>query len=252
MSAARAARPILDYDGAIRQIFEAQLSKLSLSAEQIESQDLDQLKVSLEKINDAIRNPDSFGTFGIKMGGETGSIITMSTSEHHFKVGILPLLLERKGEIIDRIRVLQPEQELSDLREDIASSVEDPQDRDRLIETIDRRFEQQRQARENLAREQAEVEAQRAEVREREQRLKIEIRERRSAIYRSFLERESVASVVGAVLLLALGATLIVGMFTRVAISQLIANAFLLILGYFFGQAKSHDRAERSPETGDS
>jgi uncharacterized membrane protein len=130
--------------------------------------------------------------------------------------------------------------------------VDDPQERDRLIEAIDRRSEEQRKAREELDREQAEVEAARAEASERQQRLKIEIRERRSAIYRSFLERESVASVVGAMLLLALATTLIVAMFTHAATSEVITNAFLLILGYFFGQATTRSQSQRSTEDQDS
>ena len=88
------------------------------------------------------------------------------------------------------------------------------------------------------------------EAKERDQRLQIELRERRSAIYRSFLERESVASVVGAFLLLALGVTLIIGMFTHVAASEIITSSFLLILGYFFGQASTRDRKLHSSNDG--
>ena len=116
---------------------------------------------------------------------------------------------------------------------------------------FDRRFEEQRALREDLDREQAEVDAARVEAKERELQLQIQIRERKAAIYRSFLERESVASVVGALLLLALAATLIIGMFTHVTAPDIVANAFLLILGYFFGQAATRDRksSERSDRT---
>jgi hypothetical protein len=238
----RAPTMTTELDRIVSQFFDPQLRRLGLTEDQIKHQDLAELEVSLQKVNDAVDKPDSFGKVRVKFGGEFGAVIVMSASDYHVELGILPLLLERKGQILDRIRALRPEQQLNELREDIASNVDDPQARDHLIKVIDQRFEQQREAREKLDHEQAQVEAERIEAREREQRLQIEIRERRSAIYHSFLERESVASVVGALLLLALAATLIIAMFTHVATSVIIANSFLLILGYFFGQATTRDR----------
>lgn len=244
MAAARV-RETPDYDRLIRDFFEPQLRRLGLAEDQIARQDLAELEASLEKVNDAIMNPDAFGKLRVAITADAGAIIVRAQTEHHLELGILPLLLERKGQILDRIRALRPEQQLSELREDVASAVTDPEAREQLIEAIDRRFEEQRAAREDLDREQGEVEAARAAARERELKLQIQIRERRAAIYRSFLERESIASVVGAVLMLGLALTLIIGMFAHVAAPDVIANAFLLILGYFFGQATTHDRRSR-------
>jgi len=88
--------------------------------------------------------------------------------------------------------------------------------------------------------------------------LQVELQERKSAIYRSFLERESVASVVGALLLLGLGAALIVAMFTHTVTTEVVTNSFLLVLGYFFGQATTRgfrgggvDRADGQGEQPD-
>jgi hypothetical protein len=76
-------------------------------------------------------------------------------------------------------------------------------------------------------------------------RFDIEIKrfKERSRVYRSFLERESVATIIGALLLLILGATHIIAMFTGTATSDILNNSFLIILGYFFGQTVSK-RAE--------
>jgi uncharacterized membrane protein len=74
-------------------------------------------------------------------------------------------------------------------------------------------------------------------------RLQLEIDERRSAIRRSWIERESIASIVGAFLLLTLGLTLVVAMFTGTAPTEVVTSGFLLILGYFFGQATSRQAA---------
>jgi hypothetical protein len=241
-----------EYDRIVRDFFEPQLRRIGLAADQIAEQDLAQLEASLEKINDAIANPGAFGTLRVAFTAETGVMIVQSNTQAHIELGILPLLLERKGQILDRIRTLRSEQQLSELREDIASTVDDPQARDRLIEIVDRRSEEQRAAREDLDREQAQVEAAHADLEERQMRLQADLRDRKFAIYHSFLERESVASVVGALLLLALAATLIVGMFTHVAASEVIANAFLLILGYFFGQGATRERKSRSSDQGDT
>jgi uncharacterized membrane protein len=95
---------------------------------------------------------------------------------------------------------------------------------------------------------------------ERELRLQMENREHKWEIYRSFIEREPMATIIGALILLALVAALIIGMFTHTAVPSVITNAFLLILGYFFGQhstqarnlgIKSRHSSRRSKKTGE-
>jgi hypothetical protein len=46
---------------------------------------------------------------------------------------------------------------------------------------------------------------------------------------------DSIAAIVGGVLLIALATTAIVAMFTDTEITDVVQNSFLLILGYFFG-----------------
>ena len=239
-------RQIPEYQRLIRDFYEPQLKLIGLARDQIEAQSLEELEISLQKVNDAIANSDSFGKLKITVNSRGSAIIAQSQTEGTIEIGILPLLLERKSQVLDRIKTLQPEQQWSDLREDVAATVNDTEERERLIDLIDRRFEEQRAEREKIDQEQTRLESLRAEAKEREMQLQIQIRERRAAIYRSFLERESVASVVGAILLVALGLTLVVGMFVHVAATDVISNAFLLILGYFFGTAIIHDRRPRS------
>ena len=97
---------------------------------------LPQLEASLEKINDATANPDSFGKLKVVITSDAGVIVVPAQAEHHMELGILPLLLERKSQILDRIKALRPEQQLSELREDVAANVHDPLAREQLIETI--------------------------------------------------------------------------------------------------------------------
>ena len=237
-------------DAFARVHFEKQLRDMSLAADQIKRQDLRGLDLSLSRVNDAIAHADSFGTLKIKISAETGPIIVKESSDAHFERSILPFLLESKSLILDRIKTLRPEQQLNDLRSDIADRVDDPAARKQIFDIINQRFEEERAAQESLDHEQAQVYIARTEAHEREQRLQIEIRERRWAIYRSFIERESVASIIGALLLVALAAVLIIGMFTHTTIPEIVSSAFLLILGYFFGQTTA--RSTEQPRGGDT
>jgi hypothetical protein len=99
----------------VRQHFEPQLARLGLSAEQIESQNLDELNESLVKVNDAIAHPQAFGTLKISIGAKGNFLI--SRQEAHFEVGILPMLLERKGLILSRIKSLAGERRIESLKD---------------------------------------------------------------------------------------------------------------------------------------
>jgi uncharacterized membrane protein len=257
MSARRSSvdEPLAEVDRAVRQFFEPQLRALGLTTKQIEEQDLPELESSRERINDAIANPDSFGKVRLSLGVSSGrvtALIAARESDAIIERGVLPILLEQKALILDRIKELRSEQQLTDLRADVVDKVEDPQVREQMLNIVNSRFEEERAARESLDRERAKVEDERVAVWEREQRVRIELRERRWAIYRSFIARESMASVIGAILLLALAAVLIVGMFTHTSPPAVVTNAFLLILGYFFGQTTTQARIDREPKGNDT
>ncbi len=63
--------------------------------------------------------------------------------------------------------------------------------------------------------------------------------ERRSKIWLSFLERESVATILGGVLLIVITLAQIGAMLFKIAPSDTLNNTFLVVLGYFFGQSTS-------------
>ncbi|MGX1809698.1 hypothetical protein ACWIGI_28590 [Nocardia sp. NPDC055321] len=68
---------------------------------------------------------------------------------------------------------------------------------------------------------------------------KVELAERKWAMRRSLLEREPAAVLIGGLLLIVIGGALLVAMFTHTEVPELVASAFLLILGFFFGQSSS-------------
>lgn len=78
-----------------------------------------------------------------------------------------------------------------------------------------------------------------AYLRAEEARLSAEAFERRSRVWLTFLERESVATVVGSLLLVILTLSIIFAMFAGVESTDIVNNGFLVLLGYFFGQTVS-------------
>jgi hypothetical protein len=164
----------------------------------------------------------------------TGSaFIVKSASEAIVEVGILPILLERKRLILERISALTSSESLMALKESV-SRVTDPDVR-LSLETQIENYEAQS---EQLRQETVETEAQKAEAitSAQAETLKVNIFKERANVWLQILGRESVASVVGALLLITFAIAVIVAMFTHVAASTVISDSFLLILGYFFGQ----------------
>lgn len=83
--------------------FEKQLSELELDEDRLKRQKLDELKRSLTIINQAIEHHESFGKFSLKVSAQGDLIVAQSNTESHFAISILPLLLERKQVILQRI-----------------------------------------------------------------------------------------------------------------------------------------------------
>ncbi len=91
----------------IRTVFEPQLIALGLSSEQIERQTREELEQSLERVNEAIHHPDSFGTLRLAADSMGGWYIAKGASDANVQeVNILPLLLERKKLILERLKSL--------------------------------------------------------------------------------------------------------------------------------------------------
>jgi hypothetical protein len=131
------------------------------------------------------------------------------------------------------------ESEMKELRDAVVTSVGDPNVRNSLVQFIETAVANTITAASDLQLQvkQVDRERERIELQVAIEERQVLIAERRSRMRRSWFERESVASIVGAFLLLALGITLIVAMFIGVAPTEVVTSAFLLILGYFFGQA---------------
>src|ERR1022692_3748634 len=94
-TAARSTESLIEKQEALmRSYFEPRLVALGLSADQLKTQSLDELNQSLVRLNDAIRNPESFGSLKMNLDAGVGLVIARTSAQ--FEIGVLPLLLERK------------------------------------------------------------------------------------------------------------------------------------------------------------
>jgi CheY-like chemotaxis protein len=87
----------------VQSFFEQQLLPLGLGGEQIEQQSTEDLEQSRDQIETALRFPEAFGTVKLKMLND-GSLVVAAGSDFHYEFGILPILLERKKLVADRMR----------------------------------------------------------------------------------------------------------------------------------------------------
>ena len=195
-------------------VFEPQLKAIGLSKEQIEKQNHDELKESLERINEAIKKPESFGTIGIAVEAEGNFYISKAKSSANIhKVGILPILLQRKKLILSRLSSFKGKSKASKLL-DLIKGIEQEDIKDNLekeVKELNEVNDIQLQLNEvEQAQKKEEIKTFEDITRRRQE---AEIFEQRSKIFLKFLEKESATTIIGAVLLLLITLTQIIAMF---------------------------------------
>lgn len=222
--------------------FETQLEQIGLTESQIIAQNLSELKESLSRINDAITHPEGFGVLGIKFHAKIGPVVA-PPSDCLFKIGIIPLLLERKKIILERINELSAEEKIERLQS-LSENIAEEDIRQKLAEGLKALQEEATKYKQEVQDVAARETEEKIKLEREVAQQKVEVFERKSKIWLSFLQRESAASLIGAVVLLLLTLALIFG-----KESQILSNGFLVILGYFFGQSSSRTRQDNNTPT---
>lgn len=118
--------------GAAEKIFERQLRLLRLTKDQIRNQGPKKLKMSLENVNDTIRNPEQFGTVKLTVNADGITVLADSSSGFNYEMGILPTLLERKRLIVECLDALAGDEEMHKSRIKILFLAANPTDTTRL------------------------------------------------------------------------------------------------------------------------
>ncbi|MFI5778121.1 hypothetical protein [Nocardia sp. NPDC051570] len=214
---------------ATKEIFDFYCKTEGFAIRDIETQSLPELKRSLRKLEDfLVGYPD-----GLRFPSEYAD-------DPYNSLTLLRLLLHRESYITARIAELSQREQMDEFKDAIEQKVEDPslrQELSGLLSEIEGRQEEvSREARS------------RAEVEINTEMRRVELQERKWNMRKSLLDREPAAVLIGAVLLGLITLTLIFATFTHTQMPDIFANAFLLILGYFFGQTTSSRERSSSRE----
>jgi hypothetical protein len=234
----RVAAGFKPFEEQVQAHFERQLEDLGLAKKQIESQSLDELQQSLETVNAALMNPQSFGTLAFKVSADVGPVLTSSKADVHFERGILQLLLSRKRLILERIRTLSASEKIESIQ-DLVNQVNDEAVRNKLKQEVASLKNESQSLREQSKDVDQKQTREAIRTQTELEQLKMELFERKSKVWFSLLERESAATLLGGFLLLVIAIAHVTAVFSKFSIPEILNNAFLIILGYFFGQSTS-------------
>jgi hypothetical protein len=225
-----------------RPAVEGVLAAHSLSIKQIESQDLDELNKSLAALDVLIDDPKSLGTYpAFPAEGETTLAVG---GAKRITFNPLPILLERRATILQRIARLEQQQNLDSI---VSAATDEDIPREPAAETVQRLALASKERQKELSGEIAKTEQQYQQSLQElllVEEHKMTIRERVAVVRQSYVRRDVVAGAAGLLLLLIFGVTVVVAMFTHTTVVPIISDSFLLILGYFFGQATKADKAD--------
>ncbi len=191
------------------------IQKLNLTEEEIKIQSLPELKKSLLRVNKQID----------------------ATSENDY---LLYFLFDAKKIIIDRIKDTASSERIDNINKLLNDLPEEGVKREinKELSALQEEIFKHEQGVQEIS----DLETD-AKIKIKLEQQRIDGLERKSKIWLSFLQRESAASIVGAVVLLLLTLALIVGMVFGWE-SQVLSNGFLVILGYFFGQSSSRNNKD--------
>jgi hypothetical protein len=171
----------------VDKVYERVLKELDLAEDQLNSQGLEKLEETLETVNDLIKTPDSLPSIDLGILGTKSQI------------NALPLLLQRKKVILDRIRSLRSSKQIDSIR-DLIDHVHDKDIKTKLNQELGKLEDQSKSIKQQTEDTDRELGKQ---LRFAEsEKLRLELFEKRSKIFQSFLERESVATIIGGLLMI--------------------------------------------------
>ena len=219
----------IDYKESFVGWTEQLLDQTNLSVDQIQAQTLPELKQSLERINQLIENlKKSIGAaqFKSELVGQS-SIYTM------------PLLLDRQKMVIDRIRQLESEEDITKIVTVVRSNA---------ATDVQQEIEKMKSMNETWVALSLENERARYEALEAANNVSEEMLHRRGragAASRTwpsmpkFIENESVPTIISAFLVVLIVICLLVFSLFHITTPTILNDAFLILLGFFFGQTVS-------------
>lgn len=202
-----------------RQLFRRELTGMGLF-DRPTSEDVNHLTETLGRVDEALQNSDQLGVRSgvVTVKGEPGTRVEVTIRNwlEEYRRALVDRImsgtvrsaltgLEAAAEQLDVHGADAVRQEVAKLRlaDDL---VEDQRDRDDRDDVSDR----------------IRIDTHRADMADR-------------AVQR-WLTRDTIAALIGAVMLIGLAGVIVFGMIRKIEVPEVLTNAFLLILGYFFGR----------------
>ncbi|MCG8732278.1 hypothetical protein [Tenacibaculum finnmarkense] len=221
-------------------IFESKIDSFGYSNEELSLLEKESLQNKLDAINELISDNKKIEEIG-KISYQRGIDFELNSYEERDLVGIgfnmTKNLIERKKTILNLIKTKSRNEKISSL-EDLINNVEDKSLRNKIeqeLEELNTQTTQFEEQAKELSKEEREIESSKQQL--EISKTKLELLEKKSQIWLTILARESIASIIGAFLLVVIAVCLLVSMFLGITTTEIIESAFLLILGYFFGHA---------------
>jgi len=204
---------------------DSRLKDLGLAKDQISQQNLKELNQSLHRIDSCIVRPGSF------LMQEFEDAINSVTD---FKLKILPILLERRMFVLENIDDLVSSTKIFNLR-NLAGRISDMS----VKSSMDKSLDDLQKKNSILKKEYQKLEKLRLNIYSEQQKfhsISKELTERRDKTPKYFQSRESRTTLMMGILLILITSLIAIAPFVNIQVPDILNSAFLIILGFFFGQ----------------
>ena len=220
---------------------EQEFVEAGLDSSSLETQSVEELHASLDRLDAVIAEQRKKLALNKEALAAEGTLKGRSDVQRKVNASrsALKISLERREQVLELINGLTVGQEIDKLRNAV-SGVDDAGTKEKFHQLLGE-FESKTG---EIDGELKETSRKIAEVKAAALAAEIDKYERKAKVWQNFLAKESVATYVGAAILLVMSLSVVAAMFAHVEINQVLSSAFLLILGYFFGQSTGKKQLE--------
>lgn len=209
------------------QSVDTQLDALGLSVKRIESQNLEVLTRSLNLVEQFIAHPDSLKTLRIRYSRTLGYYFYQDGLVLSFDGVLRPILVNFRSLIIGRLETLRLDEGIQALKESLKEADD---------EQLTQKLEGLKASSQSLGEKLIENSKEQEYLLQRE-REKLTLFEGRFRLFRSLLEKEAAATLIGMLFLIIALLIWTADMFTTAEAPAVLKDCLFLVFGYFFGQA---------------
>lgn len=226
--------------GLADKIIERKIDDSGFSLEELKNLNQDELQKKLDKINEMIVDSKNVDTsWKVEFDRDIDYYLPPDVASATVGYGFYPssILMDRKKVILDLINTISRSKKINSLKE-LIENISDTKLRvkiDKELKDYNKQTHEIEKQERDLSKEEKDLENSKKQL--EISKSKLEILEKKSQIWLTFLAKESVASIIGALLLIIIAVSLLISMFLKIQTTEIVESTFLLILGYFFGHA---------------